>query len=399
MNIFKKCYCRIYQGVFRILIPFLPYRKPELIEGCENIANVVKRNGFSSALLVTDKQIRGLGLTRKLEESLQKENIKCVVYDDVIPNPTISCIEKGLAVFNENKLETVIAFGGGSVMDAAKIIGARAVKPGKSIKKMKGLLKIGKKLPLLVAIPTTAGTGSEVTLAAVVTDDKTHHKYPINDFCLIPRYACLDASLTVGLPPHITSTTGLDALTHSVEAFIGKSTTRKTRECAIKSIKLIKQSLLECYTNGANLTARADMLKAAYYAGLAFTVSYVGYVHAIAHSLGGKYGVPHGLANAVVLPVMLRHYGEKVYKPLAKLSVEIGLGNKNEGKKALAEKFLLFIENLNKKMGIPEKIKELKEEDIEELSVLAEKEGNPLYPVPMLMDAKELAEVYKKLLI
>lgn len=398
MNIFKKIYCRTFQFCFRIALPFLPYRQPKILENNEEVVNVLKSKNIESVLFVSDKTIRGLNLTTPLENELSNNHIKIAIYDEVKPNPTISQVEEGLKIYLNNQCQAIIALGGGSVIDCAKAIGARVAKPNKSVEKMKGLLKICKKLPTLIAIPTTAGTGSETTLASVITDDKTHHKYPINDFSLIPHYALLDYHLTLGLNQKITSTTGMDALTHAVEAYIGQSTTPQTRKASIEAIKLIKENLKEVYNNPTNATSRQKMLKASYLAGVAFTKSYVGYVHAIAHSLGGEYGTPHGLANAVILPTMLRHYGKSVYKKLAKLAKKVEIADTNDNKIQASEKFISWIESLNYHFNIPNYIDSLKKEDINKLSQLADKEANPLYPVPKLMDNKELAKVYEKLI-
>ncbi len=275
MNIFKKLYCRTYQVAFRAILPVLPYREPKILNSNEDILNVLKQFKISSVMLVTDKGIRNLGLTSKLEELLNK-NLKLCVYDETVPNPTTNNVYDAVKLYNQNDCNAIIAFGGGSSMDCAKGVGAQIANPKKPLSKMKGILKVRKKLPLLIAIPTTAGTGSETTLAAVITDSETRHKYAINDFPLIPSYAALMPELTVGLPKHITSTTGMDALTHAVEAFIGRSTTKQTRQKALSATKLIFENILEAYNNGTNLEARKNMLKAAYDAGVAFTKSYVG---------------------------------------------------------------------------------------------------------------------------
>lgn len=393
MNIFKKLYCRTYQVAFRAILPVLPYREPKILNSNEDILNVLKQFKISSVILVTDKGIRNLGLTSKLEELLNK-NLKLCVYDETVPNPTTNNVYDAVKLYNQNDCNAIIAFGGGSSMDCAKGVGAQIANPKKPLSKMKGILKVRKKLPLLIAIPTTAGTGSETTLAAVITDSETRHKYAINDFPLIPSYAALMPELTVGLPKHITSTTGMDALTHAVEAFIGRSTTKQTRQKALSATKLIFENILEAYNNGTNLEARKNMLKAAYDAGVAFTKSYVGYVHAIAHSLGGKYNVPHGLANAVILPYVLKAYGKAVYKKLWKMGVYAGLFNKSVSYFDGANLFISKIEELNKQMNIPTKIEVLIEADIAKLAVTAEHEANPLYPVPVLFTAKQLENIY-----
>ena len=191
MNVFKQLYCRTYQGVFKLSIPFLPYREPDILESDEEVVNVLKEKNVKSVLFVADKGVKNLGLTISLEEKLQNGNINVVVYDGTVPNPTTSNVEEALNLYKINNCEAIIAFGGGSVMDCAKGVGARVARPNKSLKQMKGVMKVNKKLPLLIAVPTTAGTGSETTLAAVITDSETRHKYAINDFPLIPKYALL----------------------------------------------------------------------------------------------------------------------------------------------------------------------------------------------------------------
>lgn len=381
----------------KIVLPFLPYRQPVVLENNQEVAEILKRHNKQNVFFVTDEKINALGLINNLKDTLIKCGFNVCVFDKVLANPTVSMVEHGRQAFIDNNCDCIVALGGGSVIDCAKAVGARIVKPRQSVNKMKGLLKINKKLPLLIAIPTTAGTGSETTLAAVITDDKTHHKYAINDFSLIPHYTLLDYNLTLGLNPFITSTTGMDALTHAVEAWIGNSTTRQTRNASLQSIKLISDNLVECYNNGQNAVARQNMLKASYLAGVAFTKSYVGYVHAIAHSLGGEYGVAHGFANAVILPVVLRQYGKSVYKKLGHLARYIGIATEEETDKIASEKFIEWIENLNKTFGLPTTISQIKEQDISKLSKIADREANPLYPVPKLMDSEQLSTIYYKL--
>lgn len=394
MNIFKKLYCRTFQTAFKIAIPFLPYKEPKILKTNDEVSAILKQKNKQSVLLVTDKSINSLKLTKSLEESLKKNNIKFYIFDDVVPNPTSKNVEDALSVYKNNNCDCIIAFGGGSVMDCAKATGAKVAYPKKHLSKMKGVMKVLKKIPLLIAVPTTAGTGSETTLAAVITDSETRHKYAINSFPLIPSFALLDASLTVGLPKHITSTTGMDALTHSIEAYIGRSTTKSTRKNAKESVRAIFENLEEAYNNGSNLKARENMLIASYKAGLAFTRSYVGYVHAIAHSLGGRYNIPHGLANAIILPYVLKAYGKSVYKKLWELGVYSNLFSSETSFEEGAKLFISKIENMNKNMNIGSTISEINTADIDELAKTAEHEANPLYPVPKLFTATELAEIY-----
>lgn len=380
-------------------MPLLPYREPKRVKDYEELGYDLLELGGRRALVVTDKTLNDLGLTKNLLETLKKMDINYFVFDKVLPNPTISQIEEGLKEYKANSCNCIVALGGGSVMDCAKMIGARAVRPNQSVAGMRGLLKINKKLPPLVAIPTTAGTGSEVTVTAVITDDKTHKKYPINDFSLIPHLALLDAELTLGLGKFTTAATGMDALTHAIEAYIGRATTKKTREASLKAIKLIKENLLSAYQNGNNYQARKNMLEASYLAGVAFTRSYVGYVHAIAHSLGGKYNIAHGYANAVILPVMLKSYGESAHKKLAQIAKYVGLADASASNEKAAQSVIDWIEGLNFTFGFKSNFPELIETDIAELATAANAEANPLYPVPVLMDREELEHIYHKLLV
>ncbi len=394
MNIFKRFYCRTYQTVFKLALPLLPYREPKLLKSDEEVVNILKENKIDSVLLFTDKGIRGLGLTKTIEDCIAENGIKLTVFDEVVPNPTTQNVDDALKVYKENNCKGMIAFGGGSVMDCAKATGALIARPNKTLAQMKGVLKVRKRTPLLIAVPTTAGTGSETTLAAVITDSETRHKYAINDFPLIPDYALINAKLTTGLPKHITSTTGMDAMTHAIEAYIGRSTTKQTRKCALFAIKTIFENLPKAYENGNDLVARENMLLAAYNAGLAFTKSYVGYVHAIAHSLGGKYNIAHGLANAIILPYILKRFDTKIYKKLWKIGVYAQLFDKTTPIETGAKTVIEKIEELNAKMNIPSNIPEIQVEDITTLAKTAEHEANPLYPVPKLFTAKQLEEIY-----
>lgn len=391
MHPVKKIYCRAFQTVFRIAIPVLPYRKPQTLDGLRSIPGILKEKKADSVLLVTDENLRKLGLTKRLEEFLAEAGIACHIYDKVVPNPTTDNVEAARAVYIAGKCKAIIAFGGGSPMDCAKATAARIARPHKSLPKMKGLLKVMKPTPTIIAVPTTAGSGSETTLAAVITNSENHHKYVINDFVLIPKYAVLDPAVTASLPKHVASTTGMDVLTHAVEAFIGRSTTKDTRADAIEATRLVFENLENaCTVNDEE--SRRNMLHASFLAGSAFTKSYVGYVHAVAHTLGGAYNVPHGLANAVLLPNVLEAYGEAAEERLSILANVIGLSGNTEEEKA--KLFIKAIREMNRRLDIPTVIEELQEEDIPRLAKLADAEANPLYPVPVLWDAKELESLY-----
>ncbi len=398
MNLIQHICCRAYQGVFRAALPFLPYREPEILHRCEELPDTLKQHKIKKILIVTDPGIVACGLITKITSVLAKEKISYSVYDQTSANPTVRNVEEALALYQKEHCQALLAIGGGSAMDCAKALGARISCPKKTLGQLKGTLHVLHRIPLLIAVPTTAGTGSENTLAAVITDSEKKHKYVLNDFVLIPRYAILDAELTYSLPPHLTATTGMDALTHAVEAYIGRSTTKETREKALLAVKTIYQNIETAYHDGHNHAAREQMLNAAYLAGFAFSRSYVGYVHAVAHSLGGQYNIPHGLANAVLLPEVLESYGSCIHQKLHMLGCAAGVCTEQDSIKAGAGKFIASIRTLNKSMGIPDFLSGIQERDIETMSVHAAKEANPLYPVPKLMTRKELEAFYRLML-
>lgn len=396
MNPIKAIYCRSVQAVLRAALPVLPYREPEVFHNCGELKRVFQKENIRRVLIVTDAGIVRSGIAAQLEAVLDEDDISYAVYDQTRPNPTVVNVEQALSLYRRYRCQALIAIGGGSSMDCAKAVGARLARPGTPLGKLKGTLRILRPLPTLIAIPTTAGTGSETTLAAVITDTQAQHKYVMNDFVLIPKYAVLDARLTLSLPPHLTATTGMDALTHAVEAYIGRSTTRQTRQEALEATRLVFANVERAYRNGRDYEARSNMLTAAYRAGIAFSRSYVGYVHAVAHSLGGQYNIPHGLANAVLLPYVLERYGSCIHRKLHDLAVAAGVADAQESDANAAAKFIRAIRQLNARMGIPETLDGIRPEDIPVMAAHAEKEANPLYPVPRLMTREELTFFYEQ---
>lgn len=396
MNPIKAIYCRSVQAVLRAALPVLPYREPQVFHSCGELSTVFQKENIRRVLIVTDAGIVRSGIAAQLEAVLDEDDISYAVYDQTRPNPTVVNVEQALSLYRRYRCQALIAIGGGSSMDCAKAVGARLARPGTPLGKLKGTLRILRPLPTLIAIPTTAGTGSETTLAAVITDTQAQHKYVMNDFVLIPKYAVLDARLTLSLPPHLTATTGMDALTHAVEAYIGRSTTRQTRQESLEATRLVFANVERAYRNGKDYEARSNMLTAAYRAGIAFSRSYVGYVHAVAHSLGGQYNIPHGLANAVLLPYVLESYGSCIHRKLHDLAVAAGVASPQEEDAGAAAKFIRAIRQLNARMGIPETLEGIRPEDIPVMAAHAEKEANPLYPVPRLMTREELTFFYEQ---
>lgn len=397
----KKGMYRAQHRAMKVVARVVPFPMPVLLIGpgsIKNLAENIKVRGVRHMLVVTDKVLMDLKLPESLLESLKDHGIRYTVYDNVQPNPTIENVENGRKVYQKNNCDGIIGFGGGSAMDCAKIIGARVSNPYLSVRRMKGMFKVFLPIPPFFCVPTTAGTGSETTVAAVISDPSTHEKFAISDLKLIPKIAVLDPELMVGLPPHITAATGMDALTHAVEAYIGLNGNKFTDEHAKNATLLIFQNLEKAYKNGSDLEARENMALASFYGGSAFTRAYVGYVHAIAHNMGGMYGVPHGLANAIILPYVLEFCRKEAEQKLAELAVAGHLGTRRESPEELSVQFIEKVKSLNRNMKIPTFIKELKEADIPLIAKRALDEAHPDYPVPRIMTLSECEELVGQLL-
>lgn len=395
----KKLYCRIFQFGMKIANYFVGYRTPKYIEGSAQIKKLpmeVKNKGVKRVLLVTDDELMKLGLPNELIKEMEFIGLDYEIFSDVQPNPTDNNVEAGYRVYREKKCDGIIAFGGGSPMDCAKAIAARNAHPNKSVVDMQGLLKVLKRICPFWAVPTTSGTGSETTVAAVITEEKTHHKAPINDPSILPRYAVLDPELTRTMPPFLTATTGMDALCHAVEAYTNHTyNTKLEDEMAIKAVKLIYDNLYKAYLDGNDMEARQNMQLAAFFAGRAFTRGCVGYVHAVGHTLSGLYGVSHGEAMSVILPHVLRKFGCAVYDKLADLADACGItGSTNKEK---AENFISWIDETKDKMNIPRGFSCIDDKDIPQIIKWADKEANPLYPVPVIWNSEDFNELIQTL--
>lgn len=400
MNIIRRAGCRIYQKALYLATFFLNFSEPELHEGeasIKDIPLILEKHHNLHPLVLTDPGLVKFGLEKPLLGVLTDANIGYSFFKDVCPNPTFDVIEQAYEVYQKGNCDCLIALGGGSSIDTAKAVGAKVSNPHRSLQSFKGLLKVHRKLPLLIAIPTTAGTGSEATVAAVIVNPKTKDKFSINDPKLIPAVAVLDPEFLKGLPGSVIASTGVDALTHAIESYIGHSSTKKSKDYALKALSLIHDNLYAFYLDKEAVAPRVNMQKAAYLAGVSFTRAYVGYVHALAHALGGFYNVPHGYANAVLLPHVLRHYGTHVYKRLAEVSDYLSLVPIRSSNSEKAEAVITWIEGLNAKMGIPKTFGGIiKPSDLEALARHADKEANPLYPVPLELNKNELLAIYQE---
>ncbi|MEN9437406.1 MAG: hypothetical protein RIR09_2061 [Pseudomonadota bacterium] len=379
---------------------FIPIPQPTLLVGpgsSGRLGQAVAGFGHEKILIVTDSVISKLGLLKPLTDALTAGGAHYVVFDEITPDAPIPLVERGIAFYKEHGCDAIVAFGGGSSMDASKAIAVSISNP-KPLRQLAGYLK-GLRSPVKIyAVPTTAGTGSEVTVAAVISDPEKHTKLVIVDPRMVPKMAALDPCLMTGLPPHITAATGIDALTHAIEAYIGNWTTPYSDGMALSAVGLIFENLRTAYTNGKNLEAREKMALASTYAGFAFTRANVGYVHAIAHQFGGMYHTPHGLANAIMLPHVLKYSRPAIIERLAQLAVRAKVGTEDEPSSVLAQKFLDAVDQLNQDLGIPTYLEALQESDIPALAKAACFEAHTGYPVPRYMSQTQCEALIRQVL-
>ena len=389
--------CRAFQCCFGAGARLLPWRTPEVYTGDGSllrVADILRENSLRRPFVIASRRQFADEHFRRLQEVLDMQDILLSIFSAVEPNPSVETVEKIAEQYRIDRCDCFLVIGGGSPMDAAKAAAALLVRPNRSLSSLAGLLKVRRRIPPFIAVPTTAGTGSETTIAAVITG-RDHRKYAVSDLCLIPRYAILDPTLSAGLPPHITAETGMDALTHAVEAYLSRFyNTRKTREQAERAVVTIFSHLERAYRDGASLPDRAAMLQASFDAGAAFTRASVGNVHAIAHTLGGLYGTAHGLANAVLLPIVLEDYGAAAYPRLARLAHLVGIQEASAETSARA--FIAEIRAMNARMGIPDHFDCIRSEDIPLMASWACREANPVYPVPVIYDQARFARVIER---
>lgn len=391
---------RIYMLIFKAVTAILPFRWPQTFEGTDSSLRLVEhmaKQGHKSVLIVTDSVLVKLGVLDKMIQELKNNAVEYHVYDGVEPNPTVAQIEAGYEMCEQHGCDALLAVGGGSPIDAAKMIGARA-KNKKPIIKMTGLFRVWRGMLPLYAVPTTAGTGAECTIAAVVTDPVQKRKLPAMDLKLMPTAAALDGALMTGLPAHITAATGMDALTHAVEAYVSRNAMAKTDEKGIEATQLIMKYLERAVLDGNDLEARQNMARASHLAGMAFTQAGVGYVHAIAHKFGALYHTPHGLANAIVMPWVLDYSINSCASRLAELARLCDIGPQGGSDKELALAFIARIREMNEKFGIPSHLDALQKADIPEIARSALGEARFTYAVPRYMNMQTAQDVIVKML-
>jgi alcohol dehydrogenase class IV len=393
-------YDRSVQQLMRMVAKIIRIPEPKVYLGHKifhNIIDILRYHDLRRVLLVTDQNIIQLKLIEPLITLFNQQKIEYFLYQDTQVNPTIVNLEEAKTSYLKHQCQVIIGLGGGSVMDCAKGAGA-LIASGKKVQQLRGLLKVRKKPPMMIMVPTTAGTGSEATVAVVVSNTKTKEKFAISDPVLVPQYAILDSALTMGLPPQLTATTGMDAMTHAIEAFLGNSVTPFSLKAAKKALQLIHQHLISSYQHPQDEVSRRGMLEASYQAGLAFTRSYVGYVHAVAHTLGGFYQVPHGLANAIILPHVLELYGKSIHHKLAMMADWLSLTSLDAPSVVKAKAFKEWLNLHLSSMRITNTLQGIiRKEDIPWMVKRAQQEVSPFYPVPIYLHSQVLTHLYETL--
>ncbi len=390
---------RVETAALTLGCKFFTFREavPVTGRGCRReIPGVLKKLGVKKVLVVTGRHV-GKSIAPEIIENIRLSGLEAVHYSEVTANPTTTTVYEIKDMYMKEGCDGFLAIGGGSPIDAAKAAACLCARPRATLNDLAGLLKIMKNIPPFVAVPTTSGTGSETTMAAVVTDAETHHKYAIMDPHIIPDYAVMDPELVVGLPQKTTSATGMDALCHAVESYVSvMNKPEKSRRYAEEATVLIFRYLERAYNDGSDMEAREKLMEAAYKAGWSFGRTGVGNVHAIAHTLGGLYNTAHGLANAVILPIVLEDYGKTVYKPLARLAELAGI--KTDGSdEEKAKAFIAEIYAMNKRMDMPEGFAFIEEKDIPQMCAYACSEANPTYPVPVIYDKPRFEKLIREI--
>ncbi|WP_449136785.1 iron-containing alcohol dehydrogenase [Solobacterium moorei] len=389
---------RVRQAIFSPIQKTQLYMQPRMIKGEHallDLVDVLKEKHLTHYMIVTTPGFIKRGTLQSFFEALTQNDIQYSIFHDVKPDPEISDVEKLKEMFIKDGCQALIAIGGGSAIDCSKAALACVPMKNLDVKTILHTGRVSKQLPLLIAVPTTAGTGSEVTAGAVITDPIKKRKYALSHLFLIPKYAVLDSSLLTSLPAKMTAYSGMDALTHAIEAYINCFNNRKTNEYALCAIKSIFQYLVPSFEDGLNMQYRLELLEASYNAGVAISNNYVGYVHAIAHGIGGMYHLQHGMINAIILPIVLEEYGGAVVGKLAKIADVVGITGATDQDKS--KQFIQKLKDLNQIFSIPTSIPEIQEEDIHYLATGAEKEGNPTYPTPVTWNVAQFEKVIRKI--
>ncbi|WP_390619143.1 iron-containing alcohol dehydrogenase [Maricurvus nonylphenolicus] len=388
---------RATTGVLSVIQRFLVLPNQITFSGAgstQQLCDHIHRLGHKKVLLITDKILVDLGLANRVVEGMAGHGGEVVIYDGVLPDPTVAMVNDGLALVKQHGCDAIVAMGGGSSIDTAKGVASAATNGG--IEKLIGILKVKQDALPLFAIPTTSGTGSEVSIAAVISDPETHQKGVMADPKIVPQAVALDAELLTGMPPSVTASTGMDALSHAIETYIGRWSNNQVKSLSGTAIKLIFDYLPKACENGSDMQARESLALASYYAGLSLNDGGVGNVHAFAHQIGGQYKIPHGVAISAVMPQVLQLSLKQAGAKLAELADLIGVASAGDSEQVKAEEFIAALRNLQQEIGMPMTFSQIQTQDIRGLVKEALKEA-VLYPVPYFMSYREGEQLIRQL--
>ena len=348
----------------------------------ENIVPELTARGYKKAFVCSDPDLIKFGVTKKVTDLLDAANFAYAVYSEIKPNPTIANVQDGVAAFKAAEADCMVAIGGGSSMDTAKAIGIIINNPEfADVRSLEGVAPTKKHAVFTIAVPTTAGTAAEVTINYVITDVEKKRKFVCVDTNDIPEIAVVDPDMMASMPKGLTAATGMDALTHALEAYVSTYATPETDRYAEMAAKMIYEALPVVREEPKNVEMREQLLVASFLAGMAFTRTYVGYVHAFAHSIGGRYGVAHGLANAVLLPHIMEYYLPVSTPRLARMAQICGISSDSD-ESTRARAFVESIAAMNQTGGVPERLAEFPRAEIDAVIKEAFQECHGTYPVP-----------------
>jgi alcohol dehydrogenase class IV len=381
-----------------VAVRLVPAPTPFMLTGpgsSVELARLIADRGARSVLVVTDQVLVELKVVAPVLNALQAAGLAVTVFSEVEPDPTIAIVMAGIEQLRASGATAVLAVGGGSPIDAAKaMIACHA--SGRRPQDLDGYFKVRAPVVPFFAIPTTAGSGSEVTVGAVVSDPGAGRKFTIVDNKLVPAAIALDPNLMVGLPPQVTAATGMDALTHAIESYLSTLATPKTRALSVAATRAIFRDLPRACEDGRDIAARQSLAVASCLAGLAFTKASVGYVHAIAHQLGPLYHLPHGYLNAILLPYVLDFYVDGAASRMSEFARACGLGRDGEDPRSLATSLIAAIRRLNASIGIPTAIEQIADADVPAIVQRALAEAHGTYPVPIYLSAADCATIVRR---
>lgn len=396
----KNTLYRAQQAAIYMAKPIMPKKRDRqyLLQSIEALPPYLKENEIGNILLVCGTRKHDTMAYERLKSLLNSQNIGHTLYCKSTKETSHINVKEGTLYFYSGNCQAIVALGGGSVIDCAKMISAKVEKNNINMRASKNEDASDSAKPMVIAIPTTAGSGSEIKQTANLTELDRKSVHTITNYKLVPECAVLDHTLTTAMSKALTVEGGMDALTHAIEAYVSRFCSKETSENAEAAISLIFNNLERAYSDGEDDEARKNLLYASYIAGKSVSKGCNGYVHALSYPLSEHTNIPHGIANAIMLPHVLLAYGNAVHKKLQKLALLIDVADESDSPKLAAQKFILALRKLNRKLGVPDQILGIENNQIIIMARKADEQANPLLPVPAIMHAPQLAIIYYKIL-